>query len=555
MNDTLVTLDSPVTCLKGIGPKKKERLSALGIHTLKDLLFHVPRGYRDRSIIIPLLESTGEIATYVLTVFTQPLLSRLPAGKKVVSFFAGDDSGRVRVFFFNQPYIRSSFVVGETYRFTGKVMRKGNTLSLANPEFDRKNDLFQTLIPIYPLTDGINNRALSTWCKEAFTLLPPSAWRDTLPEDILTRHRFMSLYEALYTLHFPESGKNREEAARRMAFEELYVFCLKMMALKKKRGGAKKIRFHPVDLTPFLSVLPFTLTSAQEKAIWEICQDFTAAPHAMNRLLQGDVGSGKTVVAAAAIYHTVKNGYAAAMMAPTEILALQHANTMEKLLSPHGIRIALLTGSTVKSKRKVLDEKMQNHEIDLLIGTHALIENTVWMNNLALVITDEQHRFGVKQRKALAMKAEEKNMLVMSATPIPRTLALFMYADLSISVLDELPAGRKPVKTFLLSESYRKRIQDFIRKQVMQRHQVYIVCPWVEDSEEAEEDWKAVESYYHTLKTQIFRDLRVDYLHGRLKSKEKEKKMTDFSRGDTDILLSTTVIEVGVDVPNATVMI
>ncbi|HBE13205.1 MAG TPA: DNA helicase RecG, partial [Clostridiales bacterium] len=196
------------------------------------------------------------------------------------------------------------------------------------------------------------------------------------------------------------------------------VFCLKMMALKKKRGGAKKIRFHPVDLTPFLSVLPFTLTSAQEKAIWEICQDFTAAPHAMNRLLQGDVGSGKTVVAAAAIYHTVKNGYAAAMMAPTEILALQHANTMEKLLSPHGIRIALLTGSTVKSKRKVLDEKMQNHEIDLLIGTHALIENTVWMNNLALVITDEQHRFGVKQRKALAMKAEEKNMLVMSATPI-----------------------------------------------------------------------------------------------------------------------------------------
>ncbi len=553
--NTAVTLDSSVACLKGVGPQKQSRLSAIGIYTLRDLLYHFPRSYCDRSQITPLLSAPDTTATFLLTVFTKPTLARIAGGKTIVSFTAGDNSARVRVYFFHQPYLRTAFEVGATYRMSGKLSRKNGILSLANPQFDRKNNPTDDILPTYPLTEGISSHALSLWCREAFSLLPPDAFPESLSREMIERHHFLPLRDALYTLHFPTSGDNRDEALRRMRFETLFHFSKKLLSLRKKKGGAKKLPFQKIDLAPFLSSLPFSLTGAQSRAIEEICRDMYAAPHAMNRLLQGDVGSGKTVVAAAAVYHTVKNGYAAAMMAPTSLLATQHASTLDKLLSPHGIRVALLTGSTTKAQRRILEQKIQNNEVDLLIGTHALLEDWVQIPRLALVITDEQHRFGVNQRKTLALKAAEKNILVMSATPIPRTLAMFMYADLSISVLDELPPNRKPIQTFLVTESYRERIYKFIRGQIAEGHQVYIVCPFVENDDEDDEDRKAVENYFEVLKNEIFPDLSVGYLHGRQKPEIKEQTMAAFASGETALLLSTTVIEVGVDVPNATLMI
>ena len=550
------TLTSPLTALRGIGPQKAKVFEKLEIRTLGDLLRFYPRAYDDRretkkiSELIP-----GESACVAAMIASPPTLAHIRKGMDLIKVRAVDETGVLDLTFFNQSWLKNSLQVGQIYLFYGRAEGSLLRKSMASPIVEREGLGERTgrIVPIYPLTAGLSQLFLSRTVRQALDECG-DAVPELLPAAIRRENALCSAAYAVENIHFPEGDEALSLARRRLAFEELFLFALGLAGLRSRRSAVTVPPMAAVDMAPFYAALPFSLTGAQRRSIDEALRDMRSGLP-MNRLCQGDVGSGKTMVAAACVYFAARNGRQAALMAPTEILARQHYETLAPLLEPLGVRCALLTGSTgVKAKRET-NAALAAGDIDLAIGTHALLTGTVTFRDLGLVVTDEQHRFGVAQRAALAEKGLHPHTLVMSATPIPRTLALILYGDLDVSLIDELPPGRQPIETFAVPGSYRPRIYAFLRKLIAQGRQAYIVCPMVESGEEEGDDTKAVKEYAQQLQKEVFPDLRVAFVHGKMRPKEKEAVMAAFAAGETDILVSTTVIEVGVDVPNAAVMV
>lgn len=552
----MANLNDNISTIKGIGEKKARSFERLGVSTLYDLISFFPRKYEDRSQFrkIALVEN-GESACISAVVATDPTLARIRRGLDLVKFKITDGSTVCDVTYFNQSWLKNSFRKGEEYIFFGKVEVKGFHYSMLNPVFERhdaKDGITGRIMPIYRLTSSLSQKDIYQAVR--YTLDGCSdAISDILPEDVILRQKLARAKYAYENIHFPASFEALDLSRRRLIFEELFVLACALGKMRGERTKSEGITFKPVDFSSFYSSLPFSLTGAQKRAIDEASNDMTSGS-VMNRLIQGDVGSGKTVVAAALCYMTYLNGKMSAFMAPTEILAEQHYQTLGRLLSPFGLHVAKLTGSMSKSEKNDVKRDIISGNIDLIIGTHALFTEDVEYNNLALVITDEQHRFGINQRASLIAKAEKPHVLVMSATPIPRTLALIIYGDLDVSIIDELPPGRQTVDTFAVDESYRERLNNFIRKQCSEGHQIFVVCPMVEESEENTLNLLSAEQHASELQSE-FKDLKIACVHGKMKAKEKDEIMSLFSRGEIDVLVSTTVIEVGVDIPNATLMI
>ncbi len=550
----MARLSDPITVLKGIGPTKAKQFAALNVYTLEDLICHFPRGYEDRTKIVPIEKLEPDVpACFKAMVMNTPRTSHIRKGLDITKVQVADHTARLTLTFFNQKFTADQLQYGKEYIFYGAVSGDFIGYNMTSPVFESLDSLPVTtrrVLPVYPLTAGLSNASVVKAVAQALAICDPP--REIIPEQVRQAYGILPAERAYYAIHQPTSMEEAEMAKKRLIFEEFFVFSAGLSLMRASRALKKAPVYANTDLTQFYNVLPFTLTGAQNRAIAEIAADLRrGAP--MNRLVQGDVGSGKTMVAAAAAYMAIQNGHQAAMMAPTEILAEQHFASLSKLLTPLGISVELLTGSqTVKQKRQVR-ERIESGEAQLVVGTHALVSEATVFADLGLVITDEQHRFGVGQRAALAGKGQDPHLLVMSATPIPRTLALLLYGDLEVSILDELPPGREPVDTFLVDESYRARINAFIRKQVSQGHQCFVVCPAVEENEGL--DIKAAEVWAQTLGQTVFPDLRVALLHGQMKGAEKESVMADFAQGNADVLVATTVIEVGVDVPNATLMV
>ena len=557
-----LTRDTPLTGLPGVGPARGKKLEKLGLRALGDVLDHLPQRYEDRREQYALGDAPVDRPCCVSAVVAEtPRVSYVRRGLSLVKIKAVDGTGTVHITFFNQDYIREAVRRGESYIFFGVVERQGNLFAMTNPVFEREGTARTTglIMPVYPLTAGISNNLLAGIARravdECLDGLP-----EVLPARLRKEHRLCQTQFARKNIHFPDDFEALAIARRRLVFEELFVLTCGLAQLKDRRsaGEGRLLEGSPEE---FAALLPFAPTNAQRRAMDDMAADLGSG-RAMNRLVQGDVGSGKTAVAAFGAWAAAKNGVQCALMAPTELLAEQHARTMEALLSPAGVRVALLTGSVKGREKKALLSALEAGEIDLVVGTHALFSQGVEYKDLGLVIADEQHRFGVAQRSALAEKggAVPPHILVMSATPIPRTLALIIYGDLDVSVIDELPPGRVPVTTLLVGEDKRARMYGFVRKQVGEGRQVYIVCPAVEENGGGWEDGpgmdlKAVTAYAAQLRERVFPELRVGFVHGRLKAKEKEDVMSAFHRGELDVLVSTTVIEVGVDVPNASLMI
>ena len=552
----MADLDTSVQYIHGVGPARAKSLEKLGITTLGELISWFPRRYEDRSAVRRIADlEAGESACVEAMVAAPPTLSHIRKGMDLVKVRAVDESGVLDVTFFNQTWLKDNLHQGETYLFYGRA--EGNLLrkQMASPVVEPIGRREQTgrIVPIYPLTAGVSQLMLSRSIRQGLdacaAILP-----DALPDDVRQSHQLCRIGFAYENIHFPASPEALELARRRLAFEELFLFSLGLAQLRSRREVVEIPPCPAVDMAPFYAALPFTLTDAQRRCVDEALSDMRSG-RPMNRLCQGDVGSGKTMVAAACAYFMVKGGRQAALMAPTEILAQQHYEGLAPLLEGLGVRCALLTGSTSAKVKRSVGAQLAAGEIGFVIGTHALLSQGVEFSDLGLVVTDEQHRFGVAQRASLAAKGTHPHTLVMSATPIPRTLALILYGDLDVSIIDQLPPGRKAVETFSVPGSYRPRIYAFLRKQVAEGRQAYIVCPMVEEADEPGDERKAVTAYAQKLRQEVFPDLRIAVVHGKMKPKEKEKVMSAFSAGEADILVSTTVIEVGVDVPNAAVMV
>ena len=548
------TFHQPVSALKGVGEKRAALLRRLDIFTVGDLLTYFPRAYEDRACCYPIRQAPHGVPCCIsATVITPVHHARLRQGLELSKVTAADETGRIALSFFNQRYGAASLKEGQDYIFYGTVQGEGSRKAMTNPLFESLADppfFTRRVVPIYPLTAGITGRTLSGLITQAFSFVGDEI-PEPLPDWLRRAYHLPHKPIALHTIHFPPSMEELEPARRRLIWEEFFLFSLGLSLLRQRREQTPVAPFSPVSLEPFYQALPFSLTTAQKRVIEEIEAD-VGKHRPMNRLVQGDVGSGKTMVAAAAVDLAAQNGIQSALMAPTELLARQHFHTLSPLLQSLGISVGLLTGSMgTKEKRSVLSE-LQSGKIQLCIGTHALLSEGVAFANLGLVITDEQHRFGVHQRAALAEKGKTPHVLVLSATPIPRTLALILYGDLDVSVLDELPPGRQPVKTFLIGEDKRARLYEFVRKTVSQGQQAYWVCPAIEEREDPQ--WKAVKQYAEYLQSKVFPDLRVGCVHGQMAAKEKDDVMQSFASGALDLLVATTVIEVGVDVPNATLM-
>ena len=551
----MADLNTNVRYIKGIGETRAKALEKLGVRTLRDLIGFFPRRYEDRSVIYPIAElPVGETACCRAMIAAVPTSRRIPGGRTVVKVRAVDETGTLDVTFFNQAY-RQSLRPGDSFVFCGKV--EGNLLrrQMVNPlmEPDGQHQLTGRIMPVYPLTRGVSQLLLQKAVRQGLDacreLLP-----DVLPDAVRMTHQLCYVNYAYENIHFPASFEALAQAHRRLVFEELFLVTCGLHLLRSRRVDVAGPMCRAADMQPFYDALPFPLTDAQRRAIGDAVGDMTSS-RPMNRLCQGDVGSGKTMVAAACVWFAAQSGWQSALMAPTEILARQHYENLSPLLERFGISCALLTGSTKAKERRAILEGLADGSIGLCIGTHALLTEDVQYQRLGLVVTDEQHRFGVAQRSALGQKAENPHMLVLSATPIPRTLALIIYGDLDVSVIDQLPPGRQRVDTFAVDERYRARLNGFIRKQVEEGHQVFIVCPLVGDGDELPDERKAVTAYAKTLQEETFPDLRIAVLHGKMKPKEKEAVMAAFAGGEADILVSTTVVEVGVDVPNATLMV
>mgnify|MGYP004614412221 FL=1 len=552
----MAELNTDIRYIKGIGETRAKALHKLGIATLGDLLSYFPRRWEDRTLTRPIRElPVGEYACVRAMLAGDPTASRIAGGRTLVKVRAVDDSGALDVAFFNQEYRRTSLHKGETYIFYGKVegdlLRRRMTNPLLEPEGHQL--LTGRIMPVYPLTAGVTQTMLAKAMRQGLDacegLLP-----DVLPDDVRQAHHLCYTGYAYENIHFPSSPEALDIARRRLVFEELFLLSCGLQLLRSRRGTERGPACENVALTPFYDALPFALTNAQRRAIEQAVTDMTSG-RSMNRLCQGDVGSGKTMVAAACVWFAAQSGWQSALMAPTEILARQHYENLAPLFARFGLRCALLTGSTRAKERREILAGLSDGSIDLCIGTHALLTEDVQYARLGLVITDEQHRFGVGQRAALSKKAASPHILVLSATPIPRTLALIIYGDLDVSVIDELPPGRQRVDTFAVNESYRQRLNGFIRRQVAQGHQVFIVCPLIAEDDQLPDERKAVAAYADKLRREVFPDLRIAVLHGRMKAREKEAVMAAFAAGESDILVSTTVVEVGVDVPNASLMV
>ena len=550
----MARLSDPVTILKGVGPTKAKQFAALNIHTLGDLICHFPRGYEDRTKLVTIDKlEVDKPACFKAMVMNSPRTTHIRKGLDITKVQVADHTARLNITFFNQKYTAEQLQYGSEYIFYGAVSGDFIGYNMTSPSFEALGSepvTTRRVLPIYPLTAGLSNASMLKAVRQALAICNPP--EEIIPENIRSEYGILPAERAYYAIHEPASMAEAELAKKRLIFEEFFVFSAGLSLMRAARAQKRTETYQKTDLSAFFGTLPFTLTGAQQRAIAEIAADFRRGTP-MNRLVQGDVGSGKTMVAAAAAYLTVKNGRQAALMVPTEILAEQHYTSLSKLLTPLGVRVGLLTGGLTQKQKKDRRAEMEAGQLDLVIGTHALVSETTVFDNLGLVITDEQHRFGVAQRSKLSAKGNDPHLLVMSATPIPRTLALIMYGDLEVSILDELPPGREPVDSFLVGENMRARVNAFIRKQVTEGHQCFIVCPAVEETEDL--GIKAATVWADTLRKTVFPDLRISLLHGQMKASEKEAVMADFAAGNADVLVATTVIEVGVDVPNATLMV
>ena len=549
---TTLTPDTPVRYLKGVGPKTAERFEKLGILTLSDLLCHYPRRYLDFSKPYSIAEAPADTECVVKAeVFAKPGGRILPGGRRMERITAGDDVSSLEITWFNNSYAAQKLELGQEYYFQGIVTGGMLRRQMVNPQVRTdaqvKSSPFEA---VYPQTEGLTSSAIAKCVRQLLPhaeLLP-----DPLPSEMLKKYRLLSKADAVRAIHCPATEEEAFAARRRLIYEELLVLQLGIGRMKNHGAAATGAPMKKADASPFWESLPFSPTGAQRRAVEEILTDMSGET-SMNRLLQGDVGSGKTLVAAAAIWACIRAGYQAALLAPTEILASQHAENLNRLLSPFGMRVALLTGGMKAAARRTTLAAIRDDEADLIVGTHAILSEGVAFARLGLAVVDEQHRFGVRQRGLLAEKAANPHLLVMSATPIPRTLGLLMYGDLDISILDELPPGRKPVKTRCITGKKRADLYGFLDREIDSGRQVYIVCPAIEDA--GGSGLNAVKSYYEDIAKAYLPDRRVGLMHGKLKPKEKAEVMDDFKSGRLDALVSTTVIEVGVDVPNATVMV
>lgn len=550
----MARLTDPITMLKGIGPTKAKQFANLNILTLGDLICHFPRGYEDRTKLVPIEKLEPDMpACFKAMVMNTPRTAHIRKGLDITRVQVADVTGRLNLTFFNNKYVSEQLQYGKEYIFYGAVSGDFVGYSMTNPVFealDSQPVTTRRVLPIYPLTAGLSNASVLKAVRQTLAICdtPP----EIIPETVRQQYGVLSADRAYSAIHEPASMAEAELAKKRLIFEEFFVFSAGLALMRASRAGKTTEPFEKLDLKPFLEALPFTLTGAQSRAVDEILADLRKGTP-MNRLVQGDVGSGKTMVAAAAAYLAVVNGRQAALMAPTEILAEQHHQSLNRLFAPMGITVGLLTGSMTPKEKRLTREKIAEGQIQLTVGTHALLSDTTTFRDLGLVIADEQHRFGVAQRSRLSAKGRDPHLLVMSATPIPRTLALLMYGDLDVSIINELPPGRETVDTFLVGESYRARINAFIRKQVSEGHQCFVVCPAVEENEDL--SIKAATVWAETLQKTVFPDLRIALLHGQMKASEKEEAMASFARGEADVMVATTVIEVGVDVPNATLMV
>ncbi len=550
----MARLSDPITILKGIGPTKAKQFAQLNIFTLRDLICHFPRGYEDRTKLVTIDKLEVDTpACFKAMVMNTPKTNHIRKGLDLTRVQIADHTARLTVTFFNNKFAAEQLQYGREYIFYGQTQGDFIGYNMTNPVFeslDSQPVVTRRVLPIYPLTAGLSNAAVLKAVRQALAICDVP--EEIIPESVRREYGILGAQRAYYAIHEPQSMAEAELAKRRLIFEEFFVFSAGLSLMRASRAQKKTEPFTNLDLSSFIHALPFSLTGAQSRAIDEILRDLSSgAP--MNRLVQGDVGSGKTMVAAAAAYCTAQNRRQAALMAPTEILAEQHYQSLSKLFAPMGIRTALLTGSLTAKQKREVREAIASGEVDFAIGTHALLSDATEFADLGLVITDEQHRFGVSQRSKLSAKGNDPHLLVMSATPIPRTLALLMYGDLEVSIINELPPGREPVDSFLVNESYRARINAFIRKQVQEGHQCFVVCPAVEENEDL--GIKAATVWAETLQKTVFPDLRIALLHGQMKGAEKEEAMAAFARGEADVMVATTVIEVGVDVPNATLMI
>ncbi len=552
----MVDLLKDAKYIKGVGPNRVKQLNKLGIYNLEDVITYYPRGYEDRGkskLIAELVD--GEEALIEVTCVSKMSEVRIRKNMAIYKLIVRDDSASCTLTWFNSFYLKDKFKVGEKYKFFGKVKRRINQIEMMSPTYDEENTNKNTgkIIPIYPSTYELSQNVLRGIIENALKEVGNDL-KETLPEYLQKEYNVMDLNTAIHQIHFPNDFKDYEKARKRLVFEELLIMQLALLNLKDKyTKDVDGIKFSDdIKMSVIIDALPFKLTNAQKRVLEEIELDMEKQKM-MNRLLQGDVGSGKTAVSMCASYKAIKSGYQVAVMVPTAILAKQHYENFKKLLSNFDITCELLVSGITKKQKENILERLKNGEIDVIIGTHALIEENVEFKKLGLVVTDEQHRFGVRQRGALNSKGTNPDVLVMSATPIPRTLALILYGDLDISIIDELPPNRQKIETCAVTPSKEDRVNNFLKEQIKEGRQIYVVCPLVEESEEI--NAKSVLEIFERYKNDTFKDFNVEYLHGKMKPKEKEQIMQDFKDKKIDILISTTVIEVGVDVPNASVMV
>ena len=552
----MVDLNKDIQYIKGVGPNRAKLLNKLGIFSLEDLITYFPREYEDRSKpknIIDLIDGTEALIEAIPIAKMSEVFIR--KNLTLYKLIVRDGTGTCQITWYNQPYLKTIFKPNQKYKFYGKVNNKYGKVDMQSPVFDIAGSSKNTgkIVPIYPSTYSLTQTIIRKIMKSALNEVEGKL-KETLPDYILKEYSLCDLNTAIKQIHFPDEFVNFNLARKRLVFEELLTMQLALLSLKNKYTKDEVgIAFDKnAKMSDVINKLPFNLTKAQLRVLEEIDNDMESTKP-MNRLLQGDVGSGKTAVALIAAYKCVKSGYQATIMAPTAILATQHLETFNELLKDTGIKCEILVSGITKKKKEELLKRLADGEIDILIGTHAILEENVVFKNLGLVVTDEQHRFGVRQRATIAEKGHNPDVLVMTATPIPRTLALILYGDLDISIIDELPPNRKKIDTFAITKGLEDRLNNFVKEQIKQGRQAYVVCPLVEENEEI--NAKSVLEIAEHYKTQVFSEFRVEYLHGKMKQKEKDAIMTDFKNGKIDILVSTTVIEVGVNVPNSNIMI
>ena len=550
------SLSKNIQYIKGVGPKKAYRLKRLNIHTIEDLLYFVPREYDDRSIFKTIREcSIGEKTSLEVEVIGAPNIIRPRRNMSILKIPVRDSSSSASLVWFNQEYLKNKFKLGDKLIVNGKVTKMGMEYQITNPIFEDSgsSNKIGKIMPIYPLTEGLTNNEITKIISNSINEYLQYV-KEFIPSSIIEKYKLINIKEAILNIHFPKDQRTLERSRSRLAFQELLTLQMGLFIIKNKNFTDKEgIKFSKnTELDKFIERLPFSLTKAQSNVLKEIERDMESNTQ-MNRLVQGDVGSGKTVVAVLAMFKAIQSGYQTTMMAPTEILARQHAESLKSFFMDYDINIELLVGNIPAKKKEEILLNLKEGKIDILIGTHALIQENVEFKNLGLAITDEQHRFGVNQRAILSQKGTNPDVIVMTATPIPRTLALILYGDLDISIIDELPPGRKDIETYAVGGNMIDRSNNFIRKQIEEGRQAYIVCPLIEESETL--TLNSAEEIYINLKENIFNDFKVGLLHGKMKPNEKDEIMENFKNHNIDILVSTTVIEVGVNVPNANIMV